>query len=129
MPFNINHIHIKSSDPQKSAEWWSKAFNLTIVSDNVRPVGDRFIVTKSEGGLNINISSERTNEKLGPSDSDAHYGLEHFGFDTDDIEADIKRLVDMGATHKEGPVDLPDGRKIGFIGTPDGVRVELIQQK
>ena len=91
MPYNVNHIHLKSKDPKITAEWFVKAFNVKIISETVRPVGDTFIITQTEGGLAINISSERTNEKLGPADDDAHYGLEHFGFDTDDIEGDIER--------------------------------------
>jgi lactoylglutathione lyase len=128
MPFNVNHIHLKSSDPKAMADWFVEAFNVEIVSDNVRPVGDRFIGTKTEGGLTINISSERTNEKLGPSDADPHYGLEHFGFDTDDMDADIERLVGLGAELKEGPIDNPTST-IAFIAAPGGVRIELIQQK
>ena len=127
MPYNVNHIHLKSKDPKVTAEWFVKAFNVKIISETVRPVGDTFIITQTEGGLAINISSERPNEKLGPADDDAHYGLEHFGFDTDDIEADIDRLVSLGAVHKEGPLPQPDGRKIGFIGAPGGIRIELIQ--
>ena len=128
MPFLVNHIHLKSSDPKETADWFVKAFNVEIVSDNVRPVGDRFIVTKTEGGLAINISSERTGETLGPADDNPHYGLEHFGFDTDDMDADIERLTGMGAVLKEGPIPLPDGRKIGFVSAPGGIRIELIQQ-
>ncbi|MBA31312.1 MAG: hypothetical protein CL748_02125 [Chloroflexi bacterium] len=128
MPYKVNHIHIKSKNPKDTAEWFVKAFNVKIISETIRPVGDTFIVTQSEGGLAINISSERTDEVLGPADDDAHYGLEHFGFDTDDIVSDIERLVGIGAIYKEGPVDLPDGKKIAFIGAPGGIRIELIQQ-
>ena len=127
MPYKVNHIHIKSKDPKITAEWFVKAFNVKIISEVVRPVGDQFIVTQTEGGLAINISSERDNEVLGPADDDAHYGLEHFGFDTEDIDADIERLVSLGAIHKEGPMEQPDGRKIGFIAAPGGIRIELIQ--
>jgi lactoylglutathione lyase len=128
MPFNINHIHLKSSDPKAMADWFVKAFNIEIMADNVRPIGDRFISTKSEGGLTINISSERTDEKLGPADANPHYGLEHFGFDTDDMDADIARLEGLGAVLKEGPIDNPTSI-IAFIEAPGGVRIELIQQK
>jgi predicted enzyme related to lactoylglutathione lyase len=127
MPFNINHIHLKYSDPKKAAEWFQKAFNFTIVSETTRPFGDKFIVTKSENGVQVNISSERTNEKLNRGDADAHYGLEHFGFDSADIDADIKRLTSLGATLKEGPIRLGDGRAIAFIAAPGDVRIELIQ--
>ncbi len=128
MPFLVNHIHLKSSDPKKTADWFVEAFKVQIMSDTVRDFGDRFIVTQTEGGLAINISSERTGETLGPADANAHYGLEHFGFDTDDMDADVARLVALGAELKEGPIALPDGRKIGFIAAPGDIRIELIQQ-
>lgn len=128
MPYLVNHIHLKSSDPGTTADWFVKAFNVEIVSDSVRDFGDRFIITKTEGGLAINISSERDGETLGPGDANVHYGLEHFGFDTDDIVADFERLEGMGAEIKEGPISLPDGRKIGFIAAPGDIRIELIQQ-
>ncbi len=128
MPFNVNHIHLKSSDPESTANWFVKAFNVEIVSDNVRPVGDRFIVTKTEGGLAINISSERTGETLGPADADPHYGLEHFGFDTDDMDADLARLQELGAELKEGPINNGGGVTIAVISAPGDIRIELIHR-
>lgn len=128
MPFNVNHIHLKSSDPKKTADWFVEAFNMVITADDVRPVGDRFIKTMTEGGLAINISSERTNEVLGPADADPHYGLEHFGFDSDDMDADIARLVALGAEHKEGPIDNGGGISIAFISAPGDIRIELIHK-
>jgi len=127
MPYIVNHIHLKSEDPKLTADWFVKAFNFEIISDVVRHFGDRFIVTKAEGGMTVNISGVRDGEELGPANDDAHFGLEHFGMDTDDIEGDIKRLVDMGAAHKEGPITMPNGMKIGFISAPGGIRIELIE--
>ena len=118
MPFNIDHIHLKSSDPKKTADWFVKAFNVEIVSDKVRPVGDRFIATKTEDGFTINISSERTDEVLGPADANPHYGLEHFGLTTDDMDGELARLVAMGAEHKEGPINNGGGVTIAFISAP-----------
>ena len=128
MPYVVNHIHLKSSDPKATADWFVKAFNVKVMSDVTRPFGDRFIVTQTEGGLNINISGARTGETLGPADTNAHLGLEHFGFDSADIDADLKRLTGMGATLKEGPIQAGPGTKIAFIATPGDVRVELIQR-
>ena len=128
MAFNVNHIHLKSNDPKSTADWFVKAFNVDIVSDSVRPVGDRFIATMTEGGLAINISSERTDETLGPADADPHYGLEHFGFDTDDMDADLLRLQELGAELKEGPITSTTGVTIAFIAVPGDIRIELIQR-
>ena len=83
---------------------------------------------QSEDGFRVNISGERTNEILGPSDADPHYGLEHFGLDSDNLEKDISRLESLGATLAEGPMEMP-GIRIVFLKTPGDVRVELIEKK
>ena len=125
--YKINHIHIKSKDPEKDANWFVNAFNFEIINDEVRSVGDRFIMCQSEDGFRVNISGERTIETLGPSDADPHYGLEHFGLDSDNLEEDISRLESLGATLAEGPMEMP-GIRIVFLKTPGDVRIELIQK-
>jgi lactoylglutathione lyase len=128
MPFRINHIHLKAADPKKTADWYVSAFNFKIVSDEVRSFGDRFIRCQSEdGGMAVNISGARSGETLGPGDANPHHGLEHFGLDTADMDADIARLEGLGAVKKEGPISMPNGGKIAFIEAPDNVRLELIQ--
>ena len=127
--YRINHIHLKAADPQKTAEWWVQAFNFHIISNVVRSFGDRFIRCQSEDGFAVNISNARTDEKMGDGDPDAHWGLEHFGFDVTDIGAEIERLEGLGATLKEGPIDVPGGPLIAFLAAPDDVRIELIQPR
>ncbi|TAJ18590.1 MAG: VOC family protein [Dehalococcoidia bacterium] len=130
MPFNINHIHMKAHDPKAVADWWVNAFNFTIVSDTVRDVGDRFVACRSENGITVNISGARTNETLGPGDANAHEGLEHFGFDSDNLEADLARLTALGAVVLQAPPppSTPPVQRICFIRCPDNVRIELIQR-
>lgn len=128
MPFRINHIHIKSPDPRKAAEWWVEAFGFKIVSDETRPFGDRFVRCQADGGMLLSISNARTGEVLAPAGSDgARWGLEHFAIESDDIDADIARLTQLGAKHQEGPLVAPNGVRFAFLGVPDGVRVELVQ--
>jgi catechol 2,3-dioxygenase-like lactoylglutathione lyase family enzyme len=105
-----------------------KAFAFKIVSDETRVFGDRFVRCQSEDGTPVNISGARTREKLGPGDATAHHGLEHFGFDSENLEADIARLEGLGARLLEGPLEIPGGPRICFIQAPDDVRVELIQR-
>jgi catechol 2,3-dioxygenase-like lactoylglutathione lyase family enzyme len=128
MPFRINHIHLKSPDPEKTANWYVKAFDFRIVSDEVRVFGDRFIRCQSDGGgIMVNVSGARTGERLGPGDADPHHGLEHFGFDSEDLERDIRRLEGLGARLLEGPIQIPNGPRIAFLRGPDDTRLELIQ--
>ena len=130
MPFRINHIHLKASDPKQTADWYVSAFNFKIVSDEVRSFGDRFIRCQSEdGGMAVNISGARSGETLGPGDANPHEGLEHFGLDTADMDADIARLEGLGARLLEGPTQVPNGPRIAFLRAPDDVRVELVERR
>ena len=130
MAYRINHIHLKAPDPRKTAEWYAKAFGLKILSDEVRVFGDRFVRCQSEdGGMAVNISGARTGETLGPGDASAHHGLEHFGVDSESLEADITRLEGLGARLLEGPIEIPKGPRIAFMCAPDDVRVELIERR
>jgi catechol 2,3-dioxygenase-like lactoylglutathione lyase family enzyme len=129
MAYRINHIHLEAADPRRTAEWYEKAFAFKILSDEVRVFGDRFIRCQAEdGSMMVNISGARTGEALGPGDAGAHHGLEHFGFDSDSLEADIARLEGLGARLLEGPIDVPGGVRIAFLRAPDDVRVELVQR-
>jgi lactoylglutathione lyase len=130
MAYRINHIHLKAPDPRKTAEWYVRAFNFKILGDEVRVFGDRFIRCESEdGGMAVNISGARTGEALGPGDASAHHGLEHFGFDSRNLETDIERLEGLGAALVEGPIQIPQGPRIAFLRAPDDTRIELIEPR
>ena len=127
MPYEFNHVHLKSPDPGETAGWYVKAFNFQIESDVVRPYGDRFIRCKTPDGVAVNISGARTNEQMGDGDAVPHWGLEHFGVNVDDLDAEIERLSGLGAELMEGPIDVPNGPRIAFIKAPVDVRIELLQ--
>ena len=127
MGYAFDHVHLKSPDPGKTAEWYVKAFNFKIISDAQRLWGDRFIRCETEDGTVINVSGGRNEEKMGQGDASAHWGLEHFGIKVDDMKAEIDRLVGLGAKLMEGPVDVPGGPIIAFIKAPDDTRIELLQ--
>ncbi|MCZ6545691.1 MAG: VOC family protein [Chloroflexi bacterium] len=129
MPYAINHLHLKSDDPEQSALWWGRAFNFTTLRDTKRSFGDRFLICQSENGISVMISDARTDEVLGPSDANPHLGLEHFGFDSEDLESDIARLEELGADLLEPPIEAAPGVRICFLRTPDGVRVELVEAR
>jgi len=127
LAFNFHHVHLKSPDPEKTANWYVKAFNFEIVGDRVRDSGDRFIVCKTQDGVTVNISGARSGEVMGDGDADAHWGLEHFGIQVDDIEAEIERLVGLGAVVKQPPGDVSSRPRIAFVAGPNDTRIELLQ--
>jgi len=128
MGYSFNHVHLKSPDPGKTVDWYVKAFGFEILSDeNPRTVGDRFIRCRTQDGVAVNISSDRTNEVMGEGDANAHWGLEHFGIEVDSIQDELERLQRMGADLLEGPIQMPNGMAIAFIRAPDNVRIEIMQ--
>jgi lactoylglutathione lyase len=129
LAFEINHIHLKAPDPRRTAEWYVEAFGFEILSDTVRSFGDRRLNCQSPGGLIVNISSARDGEEMAEGDAGSHWGLEHFGVNSDDLQADIERLAALGAPLLEGPIDVPGGNLIAFVQGPDDVRIEVVQQR
>ena len=97
------------------------------MSDDVRARGLRFVACDSDNGIRVNISVPREGEPLGPGDASVHAGLEHFGLDSTDIEADVERLTALGAELLDGPTP-PGPVRVGFLRAPDDVRIGLIER-
>ena len=129
MALEFNHVHLKAPEPRKTAEWYVTAFGFKINSDLVRDSGDRFVRCETADGVRVNISGARTNESMEEGNANAHWGLEHFGIEVDDIDAEIERLVGLGAVVKQAPSSGPEMPRIAFIAAPDDTRVEVMQVK
>ena len=127
MTYEFNHVHLKAEDPKAAADWYVKAFGFTIVSDATRNFGDRFIACDTIDGVRVNISNERTGETLGNGDAGAHFGIEHFGVNVENLPSAISELTDLGAELLEGPIDCGGVLHIAFIKCPQDTRVELLQ--
>ena len=125
----INHVHIRSTDPEASAAWYTEHFGVKrLGSREVMP--ETITISMDPGGpVRLNISSPPP----GSSDKRAvaeinQLGLEHFGFDTDEMDADLERLQGLGAELKEGP-NRNGGVTIAFIAAPGDIRIELIHRE
>lgn len=127
MTYKFNHVHLKAPDPEKSADWYVNAFEFKILSNTVRASGSRFVRCETSDGIIVNISGAGNDEQMGNGDASVHWGLEHFGIEVDDLDIQIKRLVDLGAKLLVGPNDSSTGMRIAFIQGPDDVRIELMQ--
>ena len=44
MAYRINHIHLKASDPRRTAEWYVGAFGFKIVNDCSLPLTGQRVV-------------------------------------------------------------------------------------
>jgi predicted enzyme related to lactoylglutathione lyase len=115
MTLAVVNITFDCDDPERLAEWWARAVDCTI-----NPVAPGFFVTvnRPQGpGLAFQKVDDATPGK----------NRVHIDFSGADVEAEVKRLVDLGATetarHSFGDFSWvvladPDGN--AFCVAPEG---------
>ena len=64
MPMKFNHLHIKARDPDKTAEWYTRAFKYEVTERVTRAAGDLFLNGMLPGGVQLIISGQKTGEAL-----------------------------------------------------------------
>tara|TARA_B100000315_G_scaffold62393_3_gene56646 strand:+ start:191 stop:550 length:360 start_codon:yes stop_codon:yes gene_type:complete len=116
MAFKINHLHLKTPDPQKTAQWYVDNLDAKIVSDSA-PDSYRLDLH----GLPLNVT-----RFIDGQTHQQQYGIEHIAVDTDDMDGVLEKLKAAGSPIVEewkGAV----GRRVYFIGGPEGVLLEVIE--
>ncbi|MFQ6029379.1 MAG: VOC family protein [Dehalococcoidia bacterium] len=129
MPYAINHVHIRSADPEATAAWYEKYFEAKIVSKREVMPGTITIGMEVGGPTRLNVSSK----PAGSSDERAvaelnRLGLEHFGFDVQDLAAELQRLESAGIRTVLPSTEVVGGTKLAYIEGPDDVLIELVQR-
>ena len=119
MVIKVNHLHIKTADPGKTAQWFVKNLGAKIAAENRS--GERVSFRLDLHGLALNVTDFIEGQKLGQ-----HYGMEHLALDTDDIAGEVQSLKAAGARILEER-QLPDGRHVCFFEGPEGVRLEVME--
>ena len=125
----INHVHIRSNDPAASAAWYTEHFGAILLSSREVMPGTITITMDTGSPVRLNISSQREGESQERAVADINrLGLEHYGFDTDDIEADIAHFEAAGVRVVMPITEVGSGSKIAYIEGPDDVVIELVQR-
>ena len=128
MSYSVNHVHIRAKDPHESDEWYEKYFDAKILSSREVMPGTITVSMDAGGPVRLNISSqpEGSSDDTIPAELN-RLGLEHFGFDTDDIEADIQKFEKDNIRVVLPITEIPGGTKLAYIEGPDKVLIELVQ--
>ena len=122
MAFKINHLHLKTPDPQKTADWYVKYVGAKIISERATPSG-RKTLRLSLHGVELNVTDFLEEQKL-----EQFYGLEHVAIDTDNFASEVANIKAAGIKILEERV-LADGRKVCFFEGPQGVRLEFLEMR
>ena len=127
MNFIYNHLHFRSGDPDAAAKFYCDNFGAEITSE--RPLSTTKSIQLSLNGNHLmTISGRAEGEDPVAGSTDPRYGLDHFGFEVDDMDAAVALLKSNGVEFGCEPWTMPSGSTVAFIVAPDRVSVELIQR-
>src|SRR5258706_14776214 len=103
MTLKLNHVHLKTKDPDKTAKFYVDTLGATIVSKS--PNGGYRLDLH---GLHLNVSKflqEQTRKQM--------YGMEHIAIDTDELDVLVEKLEAQGINILEQTV-VSGGRRVCF---------------
>ncbi len=127
MKIALNHLHFRSEDPDAAAKWYCDNFGADITSE--RPLSTtKSIQLELDGEHIMTISGEAEGENAIAGTTEPRFGLDHFGFETDDLMQLSERLKKNGVKFNCEPWTMPSGSMVAFVVAPDEVSVELIQR-
>ena len=122
----FGHIHLISPDPVKTAEFYEMAFDAKRGAVTPRPDGGVSVQLNIEG-VRILIMSARDESQNAEDSPKKRYGLEHFGLNTDNLDAAVADLKAKGVRFVEEIRLAPSGVRIAFLMAPDNVMIELVE--
>jgi len=116
MAMEIGHVHIKTYDPKKTAQFYIDNFGATM--KNEAPNGN---IQLNLHGLQLNVTTISATQ-----DRKQNLGIEHIAVQTDDYASAIAKLRSTGAHVMLEQFN--NGRHVAFIEAPDGAQMELIEK-
>ena len=118
MTLKLNHLHLKTKDPDKTAKFYVDTLGAKIVNKNASG-GYRLDLH----GLSLNVSNFLNAQKR-----EQKYGMEHIAIDTDELDSIVAKLKGQGINILEETI-VSGGRRVCFFEGPDGVQLEFIEMK
>jgi catechol 2,3-dioxygenase-like lactoylglutathione lyase family enzyme len=117
MAYAVQHVHIKSSDPKETAQFYIDNFGATLKAE-IPGRGVRLDLH----GLQLNVTT-----LIASQSHEQHYGIEHIAVETDDYAGTLARMKANGVRILE---EMPpnNGRHVAFVEAPDGAQMELIEK-
>jgi catechol 2,3-dioxygenase-like lactoylglutathione lyase family enzyme len=96
----LNHIAIRAKDPEFLARFYGEVFGMEVLFRS--PTGSVYI---TDGYVNLALLKNRSQKPM---------GINHFGFQIDDMDETLRRLAEAGVpVPQPGPHDPPFAEKRG----------------
>jgi predicted enzyme related to lactoylglutathione lyase len=108
MALSVENITFDSTDPDRLAEWWAR-----VVDGTVNPLAPGFFLTVSRPAGGPGLAFQKVDDPT-PGKNRVHVD-----FSAPDLEAEVTRLVDLGAAETGRGDAGPEFRWVVFAD-PDG---------
>jgi lactoylglutathione lyase len=123
--FTYDHIHLRSPDPEATAQYYERIFGAEIIRTTQQ--GQPRIDLKL-GGADIFIAPVAAGSNVNPPPTTPYQGLDHFGLSVSGIDAIAAELKAKGAEFTMEPTTVRPGVRVCFIRGPQGVSIELLDR-
>ena len=118
----IHHVALSVHDIDKSADWYVRLFDLTLVAEIDDPAPMKIFMTPQGQAIDLRQDPDATPERF----TQVHVGLDHVGFvcaDRGELDGWQRRMRDMGV-EESGITASPFGWHLNFRD-PDGIPLEF----
>ena len=123
--FTYDHIHIRSTDPEKTAAYYERMFEAEIVR-TMQDGAPR--IDMKIGGANVFIAPVTAGSGVNPPPVTPYQGLDHFGLTVKDIDAVAAKIKAKGVAFTKEPTTIRPGVRICFLRGPQGISIELLER-
>lgn len=124
--YRYDHMHLRSRDVKKTAEYYHRMFDAKIVpsvQSDGKPRTDLDL-----NGLTIFIAPVSPEAAVPSAPMEPYVGLDHFGLRVEDMDEAVAELKRRGASFIMEARTIRPGVKIAFVQAPDNVRIELLER-
>ncbi|MBS11975.1 MAG: hypothetical protein CME19_10295 [Gemmatimonadetes bacterium] len=119
--YSMNHVHHEAADVHAAAEWYVKLFDAA--QDEPFEKGGATWIRVHIGDTTVTITDRASD---GP-EVGRFLGYDHLGIESDDFDATMARVEELGVNIWAGPTD-GGGFRIAFISGPDNIKIELMEK-
>jgi lactoylglutathione lyase len=123
--FLWDHIHLRSPDPEATAQWYEKMLGAEIIR-SVQQGQPR--IDLKIGGANVFIAPVKEGDGVNPAPATPYQGLDHFGLAVTGIDAVAAELKAKGVEFTREPTTVRPGVRVCFLRGPQGVSIELLDR-
>jgi lactoylglutathione lyase len=124
--FRLDHVHLKADDVDATARWYCDILGARITYEGEFRGSKVYYL--DIGGMTFYLFGRLHAEDVLSATLTPRFGVDHFGFEVDDIDATVEELRAKNVPILEEPNDVRPGLRIAYIQGPDKVRIELSQR-